>query len=167
VAEREHPAAKAGRFVRAAGRAGRAAAREYEQQAAARPEPVRVAPPPPLKTGGLFGRIVFVGFLLALFAAALAALRVDSLIPSGERLLFRLVVAGILLGEALLLTSNWRRSSERLAQRLLNRVWGPRSAVTRRERVFARVLRDALTLVGIGFLAAAVFELLSGAIGHS
>jgi hypothetical protein len=154
--------------VRAAGLAGRAAAREYEKQTAARPRPVEAAPPPPLATRGLLGRAVFVGFLLALLAAALVALRVDSLIGShGPRLVFRVALVALLLGEALLLTSNWRGASERLAQRVLIRVWGPRSAVTRREKTFARLLRDSCTLVGIAFLAAALFELLSATIGSA
>ncbi len=169
VAEREHPAAKAGRFVRAAGRAGRAAAREFEAQAAARPQPAAVAPPPPtpaLRTTGLLGRAVFVGFVLSWAAFALVALRVDSLVSGHTgKLVFRLVCAGILLVEGYLLTSNWRGGNQRLGQRLLNRVWGSRSAETRREKTFARLIRDALILVGIAFLAAAVFELLTAAFG--
>lgn len=171
VSEREHPAAKAGRFVRAAGRAGRAAAREYERQSAARPAPVTAAllppPPPPLRTGGLVGRTVFVGFVVALALLVLAALRVETLVfAHGARAIFRLVSAGILFAEGALLTSNWRGSNERLGQRLLNRVWGPRAAVTRREKAFARLVRDGLTVLGIVFLAAAVFELLSAALSH-
>lgn len=169
MAEREHPAAKAGRFVRAAGRAGAAAVREYEKQATARPQPAPTpAPPPPpaIATHDLLGRIVFGGFIAALAALALVALRVETLIGShGPRLVFRLVLAGILALEALLLLSNWAGSNQRLGQRLLTRVWGPRGAATRREKAFARVVRDALTLVGIAFLAAAVFELLAATIG--
>jgi hypothetical protein len=37
--------------------------------------------------------------------------------------------------------------------------------VTRREKTFARVLRDVLTLIGIAFLAGAVFELLAATVG--
>jgi hypothetical protein len=44
-------------------------------------------------------------------------------------------------------------------------MWGPRAAVTRRERFFARAVRDVLTLVGIGFLAASVYQLLVATIG--
>lgn len=168
VPEREHPAAKAGRFVRAAGLAGAAAARELERQSAAKSEKQteRQPPPPALNTTGLLARTVFVGFLLSLTALVLAGLRVDSLIGGGDaRLVFRLVVASILFVEAYFLTSNVRASNQRLAQRLLTRVWGRRGAVTRREKTFARIVRDALTLVGIAFLAAAIFELLSATIG--
>jgi hypothetical protein len=171
MSEREHPAAKAGRFVRAVGLAGAAAAREYERQAAARPAPLpapRPPTPPAMPTDGLLGRTVFLGFLAALVALALVALRAETLIGSHDpRLIFGLAAAGILGLEALLLTSNWRRSNERLGQRLLTRVWGPRGAVTRREKAFARVVRDALTLVGIAFLAGAVYELLALTIGSS
>jgi len=37
--------------------------------------------------------------------------------------------------------------------------------MTNRERMFARVLRDGVTLAGIAFLAAAVFELLAATVG--
>jgi hypothetical protein len=165
VPEREHPAAKAGRFVRAAGRAGAAAARELERQNAARPAPVPVAPlppPPALRTAGFVGSAVFAGFFAALVAFALVVLRVETLVGSSSaRLVFRLVVAIVLLAEAALLTSNWRGANQRLGQRVLNRMWGPRGAMTRREKTFARLLRDAITLVGIAFLAAAVYALLS------
>jgi hypothetical protein len=169
VPGREHPAAKAGRFVRAAGRAGAAAAREYERQAAERPAPVRAeppAPPPALPTNGPLGWAVFIGFVTALVTLALVALRVEKLFGShAAALAFRLAAAAILFLEAYLLTSNWQGANQRLGQRLLNRVWGPRGAVTRREKTFARVLRDVLTLIGIAFLAGAVFELLAATIG--
>jgi hypothetical protein len=170
VADPEHPAAKAGRFVRAAGRAGLAAARELERQASANPAPARQEPPPPpaARTSGVVGQSVFVGFLVALVTLALVALRLDTLIGAhSARLAFRLGAAAILLAEAYLLTANWHGANQRLAQRLLTRVWGSRAAVSRREKSFGRVVRDALTLVGIAFLAAAVFELLSAILGSS
>ncbi len=37
--------------------------------------------------------------------------------------------------------------------------------MTRREKTFAAVLRDGLTLVGIAFLAGAVYELLAATVG--
>jgi len=169
VAEREHPAAKAGRFVRAAGRASLAAARELEKQAAERPKPAPVAPAPPPpapKTTDLLGRTVFAGFVAALITLALVALRVDSLIGTRSvKVGFQVVAAAILFGEAYLLTSNWNGSNQRLGQRLLNRVWGQRGAMTRREKTFAHVVRDVLILVGIAFLAGAVYELLVATIG--
>jgi len=55
----------------------------------------------------------------------------------------------------------------RLAQvrRALSDAQGTRGAVTKRERFIARAVRDVLTLLGIGFLAAAVYQLLVGTIG--
>jgi hypothetical protein len=82
------------------------------------------------------------------------------------KLTVRLVLAGVLFLEAFLLLSNWRGANQRLVQRLLNRVWGPRGAMNRREKSFARICRDLLTLVGIIWLAAAVFELLTATIGY-
>jgi hypothetical protein len=114
----------------------------------------------------VLGRAVFVGFAVALVMLALVALRIETLLGSHSvTLVFRLAAAAILFFEAYLLTSNWRGANQRLGQRLLNRVWGPRGAVTRREKTFARALRDALTLIGIAFLAGAVFELLAATIG--
>lgn len=171
MANPEHPAAKAGRFVRAASKAGAAAAREYERQAAARPKPApaptsALPMPAALPTADLLGRTVFVGFVGALVALLLVAFRVQTLIGAHEpKLVFELVLTAILALEALFLLSNWQGLNQRLGQRLLTRMWGPRGAVTRRERAFARALRDALTLLGIAFLAGAVFELLAATVG--
>jgi hypothetical protein len=189
--EPEHPAAKAGRFVRAAGLAIGAAAKELEkerqQRAAAppaepkvvaaavpaepkpvaQPAPVLVEPPPPHRTGGIVGRLVFWGLGAAGVALVLVALNVDQLVAAGgTRLVFRCVLAGVLLGEALVLITNWAEANQRLVQRLLTRVWGPRSAVNRRERTFARAARDALILLGILLLALGVFEILKATVGY-
>jgi hypothetical protein len=94
-------------------------------------------------------------------------LRAETLLGATTgRTVLRIVLAAVLAGEAYLLLSNWRHANERLGQRVLTRVWGPRGAVTRRERVFARGLRDGLTLVGIVWLAAAVFEVLNATVGY-
>jgi hypothetical protein len=61
---------------------------------------------------------------------------------------------------ALIQLTNWHQANESLTQRLLNRVWGPRGPMNRREKTFARILREFLIIVGIAWLAAAVFELL-------
>jgi hypothetical protein len=45
-------------------------------------------------------------------------------------------------------------------------MWGPRGAINRREKTLARISRDFMTLVGIVWLAAAVFELLSAWPGY-
>ena len=145
-------------------------ARELEKRAdapaAARPEP----PPPPIpaNTGGVVGRLVFAGFVGSIVAFLLVVLRFETLLSSSHdtKLIVRLVLAAILFAEAFLLLANWRGANQRLVQRVLNRVWGPRGAMNRREKSFARICRDGLTLVGIVFLAAAVFELLTATIGY-
>jgi hypothetical protein len=177
--ESEHPAAKAGRFVRAAGQALGAAAKELEKErrereaaapaevTAPRPQPVPIAPPPPQRTGGPVGNLVFYGFTVSLVAFVLAALNVDQLIAAGNtRLGFRIVLTVILIGEAFMLTSNWQQANQRLVQRLLTRIWGPRAAMNRRERTFARAARDLLTLLGILMLALGVFEILRATVGY-
>jgi hypothetical protein len=167
VSEPEHPAAKAGRLVRAV---GLGIARELEKRAdaapKARPEPL--PPPPPANTGGFVGRLVFAGLVGSLIAFLLVVLRFETLLGSTHdvKLAIRLALAAILFLEAFLLLSNWRGANQRLVQRVLNRVWGPRGAMNRREKTFARICRDLLTLVGIVWLAAGVFELLTATIGY-
>jgi hypothetical protein len=167
VSEPEHPAAKAGRLVRAV---GLGIARELEKRAdappKARPEPP--PPPPPANTGGFVGRLVFAGFAASVLAFLLVALRFETLLGSTHdaKLAIRLVLSAILFLQAFLLLSNWRGANQRLVQRLLNRVWGPRGAINRREKTFARICRDGLTLVGIIWLAAAIFELLTATVGY-
>lgn len=168
VPEPEHPAAKAGRFVRAA---GLALQREVEKRTPAAPAAPRLEPPPPppppppVPTRGVVGRVVFSTFVLSVVAFLLVVLHVEMAL-GGAKNTFRLVLAAIMLLEAGLLTTNKLRANERLAQRLANRMWGPRGAANRRERFFARFSRDALTLLGILFLAAGAFELLEATVGY-
>lgn len=163
IPPKEHPAARAGRYVRAA---GIVAGKEMDRRAAAaaaRPSPVAEPPPPPpapAPTATIAGKAFFRFFVLALVVLGLSILHFSDLIPSGQRTLVRLVMAAIMAVEAFLLISNWHRANERVGQRVLNRMWGERGPMNRRERFFARGLRDILTLLGIGFLAAAVFQLL-------
>ena len=171
VADKEHPAAKAGRYVRAA---GIVLGKEIDRRAAAaaaRPAPVPVAPPPPpppaADTKSAFGKAVFRFFVVSLVVLGLVILHFADLAPSGGRTITRLVFAGILLVEAFLLITNWRQANQRVGQRLLNRVFGSaRGPMNRRERGFSRAVRDVLTLLGIGFLAAGVFELLVAFVGE-
>jgi hypothetical protein len=160
---KEHPAAKAGRYVRAAGIVVGNEMNRRAEAAAAQPAPVAAAPPPPpvaVRTDGVYGRGVFWFFVLALVVLGLTVLHFSDLVPSGSRTIVRLVMAGILAVGAFLLTTNWHRANERVGQRVLSRMWGRRGPMNRRERAFARILRDLLTLLGIAFLAAAVFQLL-------
>jgi hypothetical protein len=167
VSEPEHPAAKAGRLVRAV---GLGIARELEKRAdappKARPEPP--PPPPPENTRGVVGRLAFLGLVAAAVAFLLVVLRIETLFGSTHdvKLIFRLVLAGLLLVEAALLLSNWRGANQRLVQRVLTKMWGPRGAMNRREKTVARICRDGLAFVGLAFLAAAVFELLTATVGY-
>jgi hypothetical protein len=132
--------------------------------AAARPAPAPPPPPPAaVKTGGLFGTTVFRFFVLAVVVLVLTLLRAPDAVPSHERTIVRLVFAAILALEAFLLTTNWHLANQRLGQRLLTRMWGARGPMNRRERGFARMTRDVLVLLGIGFLAAALFQVLVAA----
>jgi hypothetical protein len=166
LSEKEHPAAKAGRYVRAA---GQVLGREVDRRAAAaaaRPAPAAPPPPPPpVPTKDVYGKAVFGAFILSLIALLIVILHGEDVLAGSGKTISGLVLGAILLLEAALLTSNWRQANERIGQRLLNRVWGPRGAENRRERLFARAVRDALTLLGIAFLAAGVFAVLVATIG--
>ena len=111
---------------------------------------------------------MFAGLVASVVAFLLVVLRFETLLGSthAAKLTIRLALAGILFLESALILSNWRGANQRLVQRLLNRMWGPRGAMNRREKTFARVARDLLTLVGIIWLGAAVFELLTATIGY-
>ena len=167
MSEPEHPAAKAGRLVRAV---GLGIARELEKRADAPPKaPPEPPPPPPAEnTRGVVGRLAYLGLIAAALAFVLVLLRIETLIGSGSnaRLIFRLVLAGLLFFEAVLLLTNWRGANQRLVQRVLTKMWGPRGATNRREKSVARICRDLVTFVGIAFLAAAVFELLTATVGY-
>ena len=163
--EPEHPAAKAGRLVRAA---GLALQREAAKRAPASPPrlaPPSPPPPPAVRTGGLIGGFVFSTFVVAVAAFLLVVLHVEMAL-GGAKNTFRLTLAAVMLLEAALLTTNKLRASDRLVQRLANRMWGPLGAMSRRERFVARFSRDALTLLGIVFLAAGAFELLEATVGY-
>ena len=164
--KKEHPAAKAGRYVRAAGIVIGKEIDRRAAEAAARPAPAAPPPPPPppapVATTDVFGRTVFRFFVVALVVLGLTILHFADVMPGEARTVTRLLFSGILFVEAFLLIANWHQANQRVGQRLLNRIWGPRGPVNRRERGFARATRDVLTLLGIGFLAAAVFQLLVG-----
>ena len=167
VPKSRHPAAKAGRFVRAFGQTLQS---ELEKKAAATAaaQPAKVAPPPPPKpvpTADIRGKTVFGIFAAALIGFGLVVLHFETLLPGKSGMVFRLFAAGVMYLEGYLLVSNWQKANQRLVQRVLNRVWGPRGAVTRREKTFARILREGLTLLGIAFLAAATFELVTAFVG--
>jgi hypothetical protein len=167
VPDKEHPAAKAGRYVRAAGIViGKEIDRRNEAAAvrAAAPKPAPAAPPPP-PTRDLAGRAVFVGFVASIAALVLVLLHANDALDGETKTIFLLVLAALLLGEAALITTNWRQANQRLGQRLLTRVWGSRGPMNKRERAFARVIRDALTLIGICFLGGGVFALVTAIVG--
>ena len=169
VAHKEHPAAKAGRYVRAA---GIVVGKEIDRRAAAadaRPAAPPPPPPPPppaaVETGTFAARWMFRFFVASVVILGLSLLHFDQLLPGTGQKIVRLSLAAVLSFSALMLLTNWHQGNERIGQRLLTRMWGPRAAVTKRERFVARLVRDVLTLLGIGFLAAAVYQLLVATIG--
>ena len=158
--KKEHPAAKAGRYVRAAGIVVGKEIDRRAADAAAKPAPPPPPPPPaPAPTGGVLGTTVFGFFVVALVVLGLTVLHFLDFIPAGERGLARVVAAAISFVEAFLLIFNWRGANERIGQRLLTRMWGHRGAMNRREKTVARIVRDVLALLGVAFLAAGVFQL--------
>src|SRR5262245_66613273 len=81
VADPDHPAAKAGRLVRAV---GLGIARELEKRADAPPKaPPEPPPPPPAQnTRGVVGRLAYFGLIAAAVAFVLVLLPIETLIGS-------------------------------------------------------------------------------------
>ena len=113
----------------------------------------------------MIGTAVFYAFIVGLVAGGLSVLKADELAHDTPRLIVRLTLGGVLLAVAVLLMTNWHLANQRLGQRLLTRLWGPRGPMNKRERFIANRVRDALTLVGIAFLAGAVYEILTAFVG--
>src|SRR6266540_4488268 len=88
VPDPKHPAAKAGRLVRAV---GLGIARELDKLADAPPKarPAPPPPPPPVRTGGVIGTAVFYAFIVGLVAGVLSVLKADELAHGTPRLVFR------------------------------------------------------------------------------
>ena len=122
--DKEHPAAKAGRYVRAAGIVigkevdRRAAGRS--RKAGTRAPPPPPPPPPAPATHNISGKALFGFFVVSLVTLGLVILHADDALPPRTRTIGHLVLAGILFLEAVLLISNWRQSNQRIGQRLLN-----------------------------------------------
>jgi hypothetical protein len=171
VPDKEHPAAKAGRYVRAAGIViGKEMDRRNEAAAAraAAPKPVPAAPPPPpppVPTKDLAGRAVFAGFVASIGALVLVLLHANDALKGEAKTIFLVILGAVLVVEAALLTTNWRQANQRIGQRLLTRVWGSRGPMNKRERAFSRLVRDALILIGICFLGGGVFALVTALVG--
>ena len=133
------------------------------------PSPAAQTPPqakqsrsqqPPPSPKPLLDRFLWWGFLVAVVATGLAALNVDAVTSGTTKLVIRLVLGGVFLGVSLLLLTNWQRASERLVAKLMKKFWGMDHPVTRSGRFMRRIAKDLMTLLGILWLAIAVFEIL-------
>lgn len=160
--DKEHPASKAGRYVRAA---GIVVGKEIDKRAAAAaakpPPPPREPPPPPpppAETKTFAGKTIFRYFVFSLVVLGLTIFHAAHYVPGEAQRIVRLAFSGVLLVQALLLITNWHQANARIGQRLLTRMWGDRGPANRRERAAARVVKEGLTLFGIAFLAGAVYE---------
>ncbi len=160
--DKEHPASKAGRYVRAA---GIVVGKEIDKRAAAAaakpPPPPREPPPPPpppAETTTFAGKTIFRYFVFSLVVLGLTIFHAAHYVPGEAQRIVRLAFSGVLLVQALLLITNWHQANARIGQRLLTRMWGHRGPANRRERAAARVVKEGLTLFGIAFLAGAVYE---------
>ncbi len=169
MADKEHPASKAGRYVRAAGIVvGKEIDKRSTAAAAKPPAPPKAPPPPPpppAETTTFTGKTIFRFFLASLVLLALTVFHAADYVPGDVQRIVRLFFSAVLFVQALLLLTNWHQANERIGQRLLTRMWGHRGAANKRERAMARVVKEGLTLFGIAFLAAAVFELVVAFVG--
>jgi hypothetical protein len=173
--ERERLAAESARRAAEAAEAEKLAPPVQPPPAAIAPPPSATTPPPPAaatkKPSGrqaapppspkpMLDRLLWWGFLIAVVATGLAALNIDTVMSGTSKLVLRLALGGIFLGVSLLLLTNWHRASERLVAKLMKKFWGMDHPVTGSGRFMRRIARDLMTLLGIVWLAAAVFEIL-------
>jgi len=167
----DHPAAKAGRFVRAVGLTVQSEVEKRTAAIAAAEQAKKATPPPPppaaVPTNDLAGKAAFGLFVAAAVAMTLVAMHLELVLKGTPGTVFRLIAAVIMGTEGAVLVSNWGRGNQRLVQRVLNRMFGmARGPMNRREKTFARIIKEGLTLFGIAFLAAATFEIITAFVGE-
>ena len=197
MSEKEHPAATAGRYLRAAGiaikkgseklaeetaakRAAEAAA--AQQQAAQAPThpaatpavaaPAAAAPaaapkraprkaPPAPPQNRFLDRLFWIGFILSVVASCLALLNIQMITSGTTQDIVRFVLGGIFLVVAGMLLLNVGHAKDRVLSTLTRKLWGLEHPTTRMGRFMRAIAKDVLTLVGIGWLAIGVYEILT------
>jgi hypothetical protein len=191
VSEKEHPAATAGRYLRAAGiaikkererlaaesaakRAAEAAAAPQQasqapaQQAVAPAAPAPAAPkraprkaPPAPPPNRFLDRLFWLGFMVAAIASALALLNIQMITSGTAQDLVRLVLGGIFLVFAGALLLNVGHAKDRVLATMTKKLWGLEQPTTRMGRFMRSMAKDVLTLLAIAWLAIAVYEILT------
>jgi hypothetical protein len=131
-------------------------------QAAAAEKPGRAARPqvPPPAPKPILDKLLWIGFVIAVVATAVAALNIDTITSGTTQLVIRLVLGGIFVAVSVALLTNWQRANERLVAKLIKKFWGMDHPVTRSGRFVRRIAKDLMTLLGIVWLAIGVFEIL-------
>ena len=173
--ERERLAAE-GAAKRAAeeAQAAQQAAAQPVQAAAAAPPPAAPAPaaaqaapaktkrpaPLPPPANRFLDRLFWILFITTLVATCLALLNVDMLTSGTAKSVVRVVLGCIFFVVAIAMLSNWQHSKDRILSVLTRKLWGLEHPTTRMGRFMRGVAKDVLTLVGIGWLAIGVFEVL-------
>jgi hypothetical protein len=179
VAEKEHPAAVAGRYLRAAGVAIQkelerrsSESEETKAQAPAQPQEAPPSPAaarrarrqkPPLEPKPFFDRVLWAWFMLALLALALSGLQIQMVFNGSTQTVVRLVLGIPLVLVAILVLTNWQRANERLVARAF-KAWGLEAPTTKSGRFARRFAKDLMTLLGIVLLSVAAFQLLSAVV---
>jgi len=87
-------------------------------------------------------------------------LNVDMVTSGTSKTVVRLTLGVIFLLVALALLTNWMHMKERVLSTLTRKLWGLDQPRTRGGRFMRSVAKDVLTLIGIGWLAVGVFEIL-------
>jgi hypothetical protein len=162
-------AAEAAQAAQAAQLAGQQAAQAPPQppppvapppQAAAPPRKAPARPyaaPPPNR---FLDRILWIGFIVTIVATCLVLLSVDSVMSGTTKTVFRLVVGAICLSFAVVVLTNWLHAKDRVLTTMTRKLWGLEEPRTRSGRFMRSVAKDVLTLIGIGWLAVGVLDIL-------
>jgi len=160
----EGEAKRAAEAAQAAQAAARAPVQPPPQAAPPSPPPAaakaparQVAAPPPNR---FLDRLFWIGFIVTIVATCLALLNVDMVTSGTSKTVVRLTLGAIFLLVAIALLTNWMHMKERVLSTLTRKLWGLDQPRTRGGRFMRSVAKDVLTLIGIGWLAVGVFEIL-------
>jgi hypothetical protein len=124
---------------------------------AAPKRPSRPAPPP----NRLLDRLFWFAFIVTIVAMCLALLNVQMLASGTAEDIVRLVLGVIFLVVASAMLLNVGHMKDRILTTLTLKLWGLGHPTTRMGRFMRGAAKDVLTLLGIGWLTIATYEILT------
>jgi hypothetical protein len=131
--------------------------------AAAAPAPAKLAKkaPPAPPPNRFLDRLFWIAFVVTIGAMCLALLNIQMLADGTAQDVVRLVLGVIFLVVSTGMLLNVGHSKERILANVTKRLWGLEHPTTRMGRFMRSIAKDLLTLLGIAWLAIAVYEILT------